>query len=112
MLFLLQRKSPRGLGQPYTVHGFRSTFSDWAHETTAFPNHVIEMALAHTIKNKAEAAYRRGDLMDKRRELMQAWADYLDAPAASHIAADEPAQDVGAGRPGQGQSPKPVPPRL
>lgn len=77
MLFLLQRKPPRGLGQPYTVHGFRSAFSDWAHETTGFPNHVIEMALAHTIRNKAEAAYRRGDLMDKRRELMQAWADYV-----------------------------------
>jgi len=77
MLFLLQRKPPRGLGQPYTVHGFRSSFSDWAHETTAFPNHVIEMALAHTIKNKAEAAYRRGALMDKRRELMEAWAAFL-----------------------------------
>jgi integrase len=77
MLFLLQRKPPRGLGQPYTVHGFRSAFSDWAHETTGFPNHVIEMALAHAIRNKAEAAYRRGDLMEKRRELMAAWAAYL-----------------------------------
>ena len=73
MLFLLQKR----LGQPYTVHGFRSAFSDWAHETTDFPNHVIEMALAHTIPNKAEAAYRRGALLDKRRELMQAWADEL-----------------------------------
>lgn len=81
MLYLLQRSPPRGLGQPYTVHGFRSTFSDWAHETTDFPNHVIEMALAHTIRNKAEAAYRRGDLLDKRRELMEAWAAYL-VPAA------------------------------
>ena len=90
MLFLLQRPPPRGLGQPYTVHGFRSSFSDWAHETTAFPNHVIEMALAHTIRNKAEAAYRRGALMDKRRELMDAWAAYL-APttaAASTARAD------------------------
>jgi integrase len=101
MLFLLQREPPRGLGKPYTVHGFRSTFSDWAHETTGFPNHVIEMALAHTIKSKAEAAYRRGDLMEKRRELMQAWADYLSAPDALHFAADDPAQNVGAGRPGQ-----------
>jgi integrase len=57
-----------------TVHGFRSTFRDWASETTGFPNDVCEMALAHTIKNKAEAAYRRGDLLDKRRELMDAWA--------------------------------------
>ena len=76
MLYLLQRQPPKGMGLPYTVHGFRSAFSDWAHETTAHPNHVIEMALAHTIPNKAEAAYRRGSLLDKRRELMEAWADY------------------------------------
>lgn len=73
MLSLLRRT----LQQPYTVHGFRSAFSDWAHETTEFPNHVIEMALAHRIKNEAEAAYRRGGLMTKRRELMEAWATYL-----------------------------------
>ena len=78
MLYLLQRTPPKGLGLPYTVHGFRSAFSDWAHETTAHPNHVIEMALAHTIPNKAEAAYRRGALLDKRRELMADWAAYLD----------------------------------
>lgn len=77
MLYLLQRAPPKGLGLPYTVHGFRSAFSDWAHETTAHPNHVIEMALAHTIPNKAEAAYRRGALLDKRRDLMDAWAAYL-----------------------------------
>lgn len=77
MLYLLQRDPPKGFGLPYTVHGFRSTFSDWAHETTAHPNHVIEMALAHVIKDKAEAAYRRGFLLDKRRELMEAWAAYL-----------------------------------
>lgn len=61
----------------YTVHGFRSTFRDWAAEQTHFPNEVIEMALAHTIKDKTEAAYRRGDLLAKRRELMEAWAAYL-----------------------------------
>ena len=55
-----------------TVHGFRSTFRDWASETTGFPHEVCEMALAHTIGNKAEAAYRRGDLFDKRRKLMEA----------------------------------------
>jgi integrase len=77
MLNLLQKH----MSQPYTVHGFRSSFSDWAAEATDFPREVVEMALAHTIPNKAEAAYRRGDLMDKRRELMQAWADYLSAPA-------------------------------
>jgi integrase len=75
MLAMLQRK--KMLGLPYTVHGFRSSFSDWAHETTDFPNHVIEMALAHKIKNQAEAAYRRGKLLEKRRELMEAWAAYL-----------------------------------
>jgi integrase len=59
-----------------TVHGFRSTFRDWAAECTAFPNEVVEMALAHVIEGKTEAAYRRGDLLEKRRQLMDAWADY------------------------------------
>lgn len=58
-----------------TVDGFRPTFRDWASETTSFPHEVCEMALAHTIANKAEAAYRRGDLFDKRCKLMEAWAD-------------------------------------
>lgn len=64
------------LSVPATVHGFRSTFRDWAAESTAYPSDVVEMALAHTIRNKVEAAYRRGDLFEKRRQLMQAWADY------------------------------------
>jgi integrase len=59
-----------------TAHGFRSTFRDWAAERTDFPNDVVEMALAHTISNKVEAAYRRGDLFDKRRELAQAWSEF------------------------------------
>jgi len=59
-----------------TVHGFRSTFRDWCAEKTDFENHVCEMALAHTIKNKAERAYRRGDLFEKRKELMDAWAEF------------------------------------
>lgn len=59
-----------------TVHGFRSTFRDRASETTPFPNDVCELALAHAIRNKNEAAYRRGDLLDKRVELMRAWADF------------------------------------
>lgn len=62
-----------------TVHGFRSTFRDWASETTGFSHEVCEMALAHTVANKAEAAYRRGDLFDKRRKLMEAWASYCGA---------------------------------
>jgi integrase len=61
-----------------TVHGFRSTFSDWAHEQTPFPKVVIDMALAHVIGDKVEAAYRRGDLFAKRRQLMQAWAKYCE----------------------------------
>ena len=60
-----------------TAHGFRSAFRDWASETTAFSGEVAEAALAHTIKNKTEAAYRRGDLFDKRVALMSAWAFYL-----------------------------------
>ena len=77
MLYLLQRQPPKGLGHPYTVHGFRSSFRDWAAETTDHQGEVVEMALAHAIRNRAEAAYRRGDLLDKRRALMGDWAGYL-----------------------------------
>lgn len=66
-----------GLSGKVTAHGFRSTFRDWAAEETNFANEIVEMALAHAIKNEVEAAYRRGDLLEKRRLLMQAWADYL-----------------------------------
>jgi integrase len=65
-----------------TVHGFRSTFRDWAAECTGYAHEVCEMALAHAIGNKAEAAYRRGDLFDKRRRLMVDWATYCGTPAA------------------------------
>jgi len=67
----------RGMRPGLTVHGFRSSFRDWAAEATSYPAEVVEMALAHTIQNQVEAAYRRGDLLDKRRGLMQAWAEYL-----------------------------------
>jgi integrase len=73
----------RGLREEGTVHGFRSTFRDWAAETTAYPNELLEVALAHTIGNKAEAAYRRGDMMEKRRQLMADWADYCARPPAA-----------------------------
>lgn len=72
MLELLKRMDRPDL----TVHGFRSTFRDWAAETTHFPNEMVEMALAHIIENRVEAAYRRGDLFQKRRELMDTWAVY------------------------------------
>jgi hypothetical protein len=58
-----------------TVHGFRSSFRDWAAERTTFANHVAEMALAHVVRG-VEGDYRRGDLFEKRRKLMQAWADF------------------------------------
>lgn len=59
-----------------TVHGFRSAFRDWAAERTSFPRELAEKALAHAVRNKVEAAYQRGDLFDKRRKLMDAWAQY------------------------------------
>jgi integrase len=71
-----------------TAHGFRSTFRDWAGERTAYPREVIEHALAHQLKDKAEAAYARGDLFDKRRRLMQDWSAFVDsvgAPSAEVI---------------------------
>lgn len=66
----------RGMRPGLTVHGFRSTFRDWAGETTSHPREVIEHALAHQIADQAEAAYARGTLLDRRRRLMQDWADY------------------------------------
>jgi integrase len=66
-----------------TAHGFRSTFRDWAAEQTNFPNEVVEMALAHAVASKTEAAYRRSDLFDKRRLLMDAWAEYCGKPKST-----------------------------
>ena len=63
-----------------TVHGFRSSFRDWAADTTGYPNEVLELALAHAIGSKVEAAYRRGDLFEKRRRLMADWARYCGTP--------------------------------
>lgn len=75
----------RRMGAPVTAHGFRSSFRDWAGETTAYPREVIEHALAHQLKDKAEAAYARGSLFDKRRRLMADWAKFCAVvmPAAS-----------------------------
>lgn len=69
--------------QPFTMHGFRSTFRDWAGESTAYPREVIEHALAHQLKDKSEAAYARGDLFNKRRRLMADWAKFCSIVAAS-----------------------------
>jgi integrase len=74
MLKLLKRMDRQNI----TVHGFRSSFRDWAAELTEYSNEVVEMCLAHTIKNLAEAAYRRGDLFEKRLHLMNNWAKYCN----------------------------------
>ena len=66
----------RGHHDDLTVHGFRSTFRDWCAEMTNFPRELAEASLAHVLENKVEAAYQRGDLLEKRRRLMAAWADY------------------------------------
>jgi integrase len=66
-------------GKGATVHGFRSTFRDWAAEQTSYPNEMCEIALAHVVSDKTEAAYRRGDMMEKRRRLMADWAAYCGA---------------------------------
>ncbi len=79
MAMLLRRM---GYGE-ITVHGFRSSFRDWAAERTNYPNHVVEMALAHAIEGKVEAAYRRGDLFDKRRRLAEDWAKFCTTPKKS-----------------------------
>ena len=68
----------RRMGLTAVPHGFRSTFRDWAAECTSYEKDVVEMSLAHTIESKVEAAYRRGDMLEKRAPLMQAWADYCD----------------------------------
>ena len=72
-------------GLPITVHGFRSTFRDWVAETTDHSSEVGEKALAHKIPNKVEAAYRRGDLMSKRTELMNDWSNYCNQGSASNV---------------------------
>jgi integrase len=74
MLAVLRRMNRKDI----TVHGFRSTFRDWCSETTSYPEAVAEMALAHTLSDKTEAAYRRGDLFEKRRKLMNEWARYCE----------------------------------
>ncbi|RTL48868.1 MAG: site-specific integrase [Rhodocyclaceae bacterium] len=77
MLQLLRRMGRDDL----TVHGFRSTFRDWAAERTNYPREVAEMALAHTVSDKVEAAYRRGDLFDKRRRMMEEWQRFCETPS-------------------------------
>jgi len=72
LTMLLRRHAPG-----FTAHGFRSTFRDWAAESTTYPNEVCEMALAHAVGDAVESAYRRGDLFNKRVALMQDWAYFV-----------------------------------
>ena len=83
MLKLLQRMGLRTVNGGITVHGFRSTFTDWATECTHFPAEMRDLALAHTVSDKVEAAYRRGDMFDQRREMMAAWAQFCDPNAVT-----------------------------
>jgi integrase len=75
---------PKQGNRDIVPHGFRSSFRDWAAEQTNYPNHVVEMALAHTVSDKVEAAYRRGDLFMKRTKLMISWAEYCAKMPISH----------------------------
>jgi integrase len=80
LLVLLRRMGRDDL----TAHGFRSTFRDWAAERTNFPSEIAEMALAHAVGSKVEAAYRRGDLFEHRRRMMAEWAKFCGMPADQH----------------------------
>jgi integrase len=77
MLWMLGRMDCDGI----TAHGFRSTFRDWAAERTSFPREIAELALAHSVGSGVEQAYRRSDMFDKRRKLMDAWAEFCGRPA-------------------------------
>lgn len=82
----------RRMGIELTVHGFRSSFKDWASEATSYPNELSEAALAHITGDKVERAYRRGDALDRRREMMEAWAGYLASqPSAKVVPLKRPA---------------------
>jgi integrase len=76
-----------------TTHGFRSAFSDWAHEQTAHSNHTIELSLAHVVGNETEQAYRRGDMAAKRRKLMTAWAEFCCSPPVRTTATVTPIRE-------------------
>ena len=72
-------------GGKATVHGWRSAFKDWSSERTNFPREVSEMALAHAIGDKVEAAYRRGELLNKRAAMMEQWANFLLSPPVENV---------------------------
>ena len=76
---LLERMGETG----FVPHGFRSSFRDWCGECTDFPREIAEAALAHVVGNTVEQAYRRGDALEKRRSLMTAWGQFIEAEAAT-----------------------------
>ena len=87
-----------GMGYGYvTVHGFRSTFRDWVAECTEYPGDLAEKALAHSIENETEAAYRRGDMLERRRPMMEAWAKYCHTSPAANVLPFTPSQAPAAG---------------
>jgi integrase len=79
-----------------TVHGFRSAFSDWAHEQTGYSSHAIEISLAHSIGSEVERAYRRSDMAQKRRRLLEDWAKFCTSPPRA--ATGETVVPMGRGR--------------
>src|SRR6056297_2495762 len=79
-------KLVKELGFDAHVHGFRTSFRTWAQEQTNFPREVAEAALAHVVKNKAEAAYARSDMFEKRRKMMESWASYLNVISGQVVA--------------------------
>ena len=94
LVFAGQRRrrplSGAAMGAPVsgaTVHGFRSSFRDWAGEETSFPREIAEQALAHATGGAVERAYRRGDALEKRRALMEAWANYCEPSRAGNVVA-------------------------
>lgn len=78
-------KALRDMGSGVTAHGFRSTFRDWVAEQTTWPAELAEAALAHVVSDKTVAAYQRGSMLEKRRELMAAWADYCEGASGGNV---------------------------
>ena len=90
MEMLLRRMKVTGA----TVHGFRSSFRDWCGDRTDFSRDLAEAALAHKVGDETERAYRRSDALEKRRKLMQAWADYCDAKVGGNVVNLKPARQA------------------
>ena len=84
-LFMAFEMVLRRMQVPVTVHGFRSAFRDWCGEATSFPREIAEAALAHVVGDATERAYRRGDALEKRRKLMDAWAKFCEPKELSNV---------------------------